>query len=155
MKITFKKDHVLISIYTILFALISGCQEAIKLEDFMNGSSSVPRNYREKLIFDYFYALKQKRYEDAYNLRVPYARGTYAEFVKTSAENHNELPLRISIQEERAIYVDMDSTCGYVYTVNIVDPKATVSMSGEVSLELNREVNGSCQIAYNSAFGDN
>jgi hypothetical protein len=151
MKKIFKIANISIMIGTSFLVLVSGCQQVIEWRVTRDGVS-VPRNHREKVIFDYFYALKQKRYRDAYSLRVPEARGTYETFVKKNAEYHNQLPVIISIANETKID-ETDSSCGYVYTVNIAQPGSSHLMSGQVSLEPNPKEPGTCQVGYNSAFG--
>jgi hypothetical protein len=147
-KTAFKKAIV---IGTSCLVLISGCQQVNELRVLMSGSS-IPSNHREKVIFDYFHALQQMRYQDAYRLRDPEARGTYESFLKDNSENHNRLPVRISIGGERKID-GTDANCGYHYTVYVADPESSRLVSGEVYLIPNREEPGSCQVSYNSAFG--
>ena len=87
----------------ILFALVTfllvSCQQSLEqLESRVNTSgSTVPRNHRESVIFDYFQALKDERYEDAYKLRAWESSISLDSFIEAHAPNHASLATKISI----------------------------------------------------------
>lgn len=118
----------------------------------MSGASQ-PRNHREKTIFDYFHALREKRCKDAYELRANHlARsGTYKSSISACLAL-NSMPSRISIGEERKV-AERGEACGYSYTVYVVGREGQLQ-SGQVSLAENPKRPGSCQVGYNSAFGN-
>jgi hypothetical protein len=134
--------------------LISACQSIGELRVLISGVSQ-PRNYREKAIFDYFHALREKRCEDAYTLRVidVSVSETYESFISSCRKNILEsMPSRISIGDERKV-PSRGAACGYSYTVYVTTSEGQLQ-SGEVSLHENPKKAGSCQVGYNSAFGD-
>lgn len=52
------------TLFFMCLLVLSGCRPSVE-----SRGSTVPRNAREKAIFDYFSALREQRYEDAYQLR--------------------------------------------------------------------------------------
>ena len=136
-------------------SLLMGCQQILESRVRANGST-VPRNHREKVIFDYFHALKDERYADAYNLRAwdaAYSPISLEKFIEAHTQHHSSLPTEISIGEERKIDSSNDSQCGYHYTVYASKPGSSVLTSGEISMYSKPNDPTGCLVGYNSAFG--
>lgn len=134
--------------------LLTSCQQILESRVKNNGSP-VPRNFREKIIFDYYSALRNKRYKKAYQLRAWHLSPitvTFEYFVKIHNENHQSLPTIISIGEERKNRSNNEA-CGYNYTVYAAYPEDSVLVSGEVTMHSKLDAPGTCLIGYNSAFG--
>lgn len=146
-----------IKIIGLIFGLsmLIGCQQILESRVRSVGST-VPRNHREKVIFDYFHALKEKRYVDAYNLRawnyVP-SPISLEKFIEVHAQNHSSFPTGISIDEERKIDSSDNGQCGYHYTVYTSKPDSYVLTSGEISMYSKSGEPTAFLIGYNSAFG--
>jgi hypothetical protein len=134
--------------------LVTSCQTIGELRVAMSGASQ-PRNHREKTIFDYFYALRERRCKDAYELRANHlaVSGTYESSISACMERiSRSMPSRISIGEERKV-AGRGEVCGYRYMVYVSTSEGQLQR-GEVSLAENPKKPGSCQVVYNSAFGD-
>jgi hypothetical protein len=134
-------------------SLLASCQTIGELRVVMSGASQ-PRNHREKTIFDYFHALKEQRCKDAYDLRaIHIAKSSEEWFISSCMERiSHSMPSRISIGEEKRV-ARRGEACGYRYMVYVANREGQLQR-GEVSLEENPKKPGSCQVAYNSAFGD-
>lgn len=129
--------------------LLAGCRPSVE-----SSGSTVPRNPREKVIFDYFYALREWRYKDAYQLRALHLSSSpkgFLNFKKTHQENHESLATQIAVGEEERGYGE--GPCAYVYTVYAVEPGHTTLVSGMVSMHSKPDQPEVCLIGYNSAFG--
>ena len=128
-------------------------------EDRVRRSGSiVPRNHREKVIFEYFNALKEQRYEDAYNLQSRYDEVSNVQqlerFIEIHEERHLSLATEISIGEEEKWGEDNhDERCGYIYLVYATLPNNSGRVSGNVALVSHPQDPQQCLIYYNSAFG--
>ncbi|QUY43452.1 hypothetical protein [Acaryochloris marina] len=122
-----------------------------------SSGSTVLRNPREKAIFDYFYALRERRYEDAYQLRALHLSSSlpssqdFLYFKKTHQEKHESLATQITVGGEERGYGD--GPCECVYTVYAVEPGHTTLVSGMVSTHSKPGQPEVCLIGYNSAFG--
>uniref|UniRef100_B8HPR7 Uncharacterized protein n=1 Tax=Cyanothece sp. (strain PCC 7425 / ATCC 29141) TaxID=395961 RepID=B8HPR7_CYAP4 len=134
--------------------LLTSCQQITELRVIMSGSP-IPRNYREQTIFDYFHALRDKRCQDAYELRAYPQTSEYYDYATKSCMSSKveSLPVVISIGEERKLSYSRES-CGYHYIVYVAYPDSTQLTSGEVTLVNHPRKPGQCQVGYNSAFGD-
>ena len=141
------------TVIIVTLALLAGCQQAVELRFNLRGSK-VPRNPREKVIFDYFQALREERYEDAYRLRVG-SDVSSSEAVARFAERHiadrSSLATKISTGQERKI--ESSDECEYIYTVYAFSPDDTILISGTVATASEPENPGVCLVGYNSAFG--
>lgn len=132
--------------------VLAGCRPSVE-----SWGSTVPRNAREQAIFDYFYALREQRYEDAYQLRAlhlnssPPSPKDFLYFKKIHQENHASLATQIAVGEEERWYGD--GPCAYIYTVYAVEPGHTTLVNGMVSLHSKPDQSEACLIGYNSAFG--
>ncbi|NET10015.1 MAG: hypothetical protein F6K16_36020 [Symploca sp. SIO2B6] len=135
--------------------LLISCQNTLELRVRTAGSST-PQNDREQVIFDYYKALQDKRYEDAYQLRawhlVPVPI-TLQYFKQIHSENHHSLPTTISIGEGRESRLSDTARCGYNYTVYTAYPGSLVLRSGEITMHSKPGEPEICLIGYNSAFG--
>ena len=136
--------------------ILSGCRPSVE-ERMRSRGSTVPRNAREKVIFDYFYALREQRYEDAYQLRAldlsstPPSPKDFLYFKKTHQERYESLATQIAVGEEERWYGD--GPCSYIYTVYAVEPDHNTLVSGMVSLHSKSDQPEVCLMGYNSAFG--
>lgn len=130
------------------------CRQVTELRVITSGSP-IPRNYREQTIFDYFYALKDNRCQDAYELRDDSQTSKYYDVhIKSCMSNEAEsLPVVISIGEETKSSFGGEN-CEYSYIVYVAYPVTTQLVSSVVGLVDNPQEPGKCQIIYNSAFGD-
>ena len=117
--------------------------------------SVIPRNNREKIIFDYFSALKNKRYSEAYkylNLAGDVFGGlSLADFIEEKEQKHPNLATKISIGEETDRSSEGDS-CNYVYEVYEAQPDGAFT-SGYVWLSSSPDEPGTCVISYKAVFG--
>ncbi len=140
-----------------LFMMLIGCQNISESKVRMNGSTIIPRNHREKLIFDYFNVLKEKRYSDAYNMRT--SSDTTSSpiglkiFKEEHTENHIYLATEISIGKETIIDDGDDQDYVYHYIVYASQPHHTTLISGELTVHCKSNAPKTCLIGYNSAFG--
>jgi hypothetical protein len=145
--------HIVAILSALSLGLLTGCMQQItELQVLVNGTST-PRSDREKLIFDYFNALRDRRCSAAYEMwagsnSIP---DSHEYFIKDCMAMES-LPIRISIGKETQRSV-RGERCGYRYVIYVADPDAKALHSGELSLHENPKKPGSCQIAYNSAFG--
>ncbi|KAI9133653.1 hypothetical protein ON05_010330 [Acaryochloris sp. CCMEE 5410] len=110
-------------ILIVCLVVLVGCRPSVE-ERMKARGSTVPRNAREKVIFDYFYALREQRYEDAYQLRAldlsltPPSPKDFLKYKKIHQENHVSLATHIAVgDEERGLE---DDPCEYRYTVYAV-----------------------------------
>jgi hypothetical protein len=132
-------------------SLLTGCMQQInELAVFVSGTS-IPWNDRERLIFDYFSALRDRRCEAAYGMwagsnSIPNSHDYFIQKCMAGAG----FPVRISIGKEKPI---SGEPCGYGYIVYVADRGGKQMYSGELGLRENPKKPGSCQVAYNSAFG--
>lgn len=106
-----------------------------------------PQNWREKVIFDYFQAIQEERYEYAYSLLSPKVRGHYVDFVEDLKGNRQFLPTAIAIGEE---YAAADGTYGYVIYRTMIN-RADIS-HGRILLAPSVHNPGNWYIAYSSAI---
>jgi hypothetical protein len=138
---------------TLTLCLLASCQQVTELRLTQKGSQT-PRNHREQTIFDYFHALQQKRCVDAFWLRADSPYSSYQTEISSCMQASVEsIPTKISIGQETTISKGGEN-CGYNYTVYAAYPNTLQLRSGSVSLVDNPKKPGSCQVAYNSAFGD-
>lgn len=138
------------------FAFLVGCKQPLWLLEarLRKSGSTALRNHREQVIFDYYHALKERRYEDAYKLRVWDLRAspnTLEDFIESHAPEHEALATEISIGDEEKAG-SSNHHCDYVYTVYASKPSATGLTSGLVALQPNLNDPETCLIDYNSAF---
>ncbi|MGK7898148.1 MAG: hypothetical protein AB4372_32160 [Xenococcus sp. (in: cyanobacteria)] len=136
-------------------SLLIACQQVLESRVRYIGST-VPRNHREKVIFDYFHALKDKRYADAYNLRAWNATISpisLENFIEVHDQNHSSLATEISIGKERKLNSSNNSQCGYYYIVYASKPGSSVLTSGVISMDSKPNEPTICLVSYNSAFG--
>jgi hypothetical protein len=137
--------------HTLSLCLLASCQQITELRVTQSGSP-IPRNHREQTIFDYFHALQQKRCMDAYWLRAYSPYSSYQSAISSCMQASIEsIPTKISIGQETK---KGGGNCGYSYRVYAAYQNTLQLQSGEVSLVDNSKKPGSCQVAYNSAFGD-
>jgi hypothetical protein len=149
-----QRGFLIYSIFGCLFvSLLISCQNQTGEERFLRSGALQPRNHRKKVIFDYFQALKEQRYQDAYELRTdfPLKSKSYQIFMEDCRGNSDEMPSSISIGREKK-QTDSGEACGYHYIVYILTQNGQFQ-GGEVSLHENPKQPGSCQVGYNSAFG--
>ena len=146
-------------ISTLLLSLFFvGCQQNAELK-VKNSGSTIPRNHREKLIFDYFNALKEQRYSDAYKMRLSetseYSPNGFESFKKRHEEHHNDLQTIISIGKEKRMSGTPSNKIpnDYIYTVYSSSPNHTTLMSGNVAIHCKSDFPEECFMGYNSAFG--
>ena len=104
-----------------------------------------PRNYREKIIFDYFQAVQAEHYDYAYSLISPKVRGHYIDFVTDLKINRRFLPTAIAIGEE---FAAEDGTYGYIIYQLIAD--TTTINHGHMLLVPSTQQPGTWYIAYSS-----
>ena len=132
--------------------VLAGCRPSVE-----DRGSTVPRNAREQVIFDYFHALREQRYEDAYQLRAlhlsspPPSPKDFLYFKKTHQERYESLATQIAVGEEERWYGD--GPCSYIYTVYAVEPDHNTLVSGMVSLHSKSDQPEVCLMGYYSAFG--
>jgi hypothetical protein len=139
--------------HTLSLCLLASCQQITELRVTQSGSP-IPRNHREQTIFDYFHALQHKRCMDAYGLRAYSPYSSYQSAISSCMQASVKLlPSKISIGQETKISKG-GGNCGYSYIVYAAYRNTLQLHSGEVSLVDNSKKPGSCQVAYNSAFGD-
>jgi hypothetical protein len=152
-KMSIRRWVALDAAYTLSLCLLASCQQLTELRVTQSGSP-IPRNHREQTIFDYFHALQQKRCKEAYGLRAysPYSsyQSAISSCMKASVAS---MPTKISIGRESKISKGGE-ICAYKYVVYAAYQNTLQLQSGEVSLVENPKKPGSCQVAYNSAFGD-
>lgn len=141
--------------YMVFLFLAVGCQSLeVRLK---NSGSTVPRNANEKIIKDYFYALREQRYAEAYQLlswhaaSIPHSPPRFSDFKNKHQRDHKSLATQIAIGEKNKLR--NDDPCGYIYTVYAIQPNHSVLFSGDVSLHSRPNQLGVCLIGYNSAFG--
>jgi hypothetical protein len=146
------KFHTAIVIAALSLSLLTGCQQVTELRVLMIGASS-PRNDREQLIFDYYHALRDRRCEAAYEMWAGSASkpDSRDQFIRDCMGTIS-LPIRISIGQETK-KTNTDERCGYGYRIYVADPGSGRLTMGELGLVKNPQKPGSCQVAYNSAFG--
>ncbi|MEN8446456.1 MAG: hypothetical protein ABG776_15750 [Cyanobacteria bacterium J06555_13] len=155
---TIKADtwiHMVARITAIIIGLtlLTGCQSATELW-FSLSSSDVPRNAREEVIFNYFHALREKRYEDAYKLRYGSdlsSAESVSRFAERHIAGHSLLATEIAVGQERKPE-DSSDGCDYTYTVYAKHDGVIVT-SGLVAIESAIDSPDVCVISYNSAFG--
>ena len=144
----------------VLLFLLTGCQAHMESRVRQYGSS-IPRNPREAVIFDYYEALREERYAEAYSLRFwqedkpssPPSEQALEDFIQFHKDYGHPLPTTISIGQETQNEKHKGEPCHYHYTVYASYPGSSVLRSGEVYLVSNPHDPVSCVIAYNSAFG--
>jgi len=147
-----KKVAVVLSLY-----LLTGCQQMIKQTialEFRFSGSKVPRNPQEEVIFDYLQALKEEKYEEAYQLRMGSGTAssvTIEPFRERHIANHSSLATEISLGKKRR--GDSGDECAYAYTVYAFRPGDTVKTSGTVAIASEPDNPGVCLITYNTSFG--
>ncbi|MEM9770674.1 MAG: hypothetical protein AAF889_03575 [Cyanobacteria bacterium P01_D01_bin.73] len=137
-----------------LTLLLVGCQQITEFKAKSSGSE-VPRNPREKVIFDYFNALQNKDYEEACRLRAQHSacsQGAIKSFKQVYDQHHQDLPTLISIGEEERVVLE-ESNCGYAYTVYAAYPNTLTLHSGLVGMRTKADKSEGCFIEYNSSFG--
>ncbi len=108
------------------------------------GGSLVPGNPREQMIFDYYKALKEKRFKDAYQ----FVSGSeyfssLDKFISDREANYSALPILIGIGEEHK--TPSEDVCFYVYEVFEVDTDAKGG-SGYFIFHSDPEKPGKCKI---------
>ncbi|MEM9216533.1 MAG: hypothetical protein AAGD25_19570 [Cyanobacteria bacterium P01_F01_bin.150] len=138
---------------------MTGCRAYVESRVRQSGVS-VPRNSREAVIFDYYSALKEERYVDAYALlfwdnassSIPSEQELKA-FIELHRNDGHPLPTEISIGEETQAKKHRGEPCHYSYVVYAAYPDSLVLRSGQVYLIPSPSDPESCIIAYNSAFG--
>jgi hypothetical protein len=132
--------------------LLTGCQQITELRVMMSGTSS-PRNDRERLIFDYYHALRDRCCEAAYGMWAgSSSKSDSHDYFIRECMSAMSLPVRIAIGQARQTAI-ADERCGYSYTIYVADPGSGRLTMGELGLVENPQNPGSCQVAYNSAFG--
>ena len=136
----------------IFASLLCSCAKIAEYRVTSSGATE-PRNSREKVIFDYFNALKMGDYESAYQLVHPEAHQNFSSFTSAMSKNRYALPKIISIGKEKKRNSDDNAVCNYTYTVYAVDSGSHKFISGEVSIMSSPDKHNSCVIGYNSAFG--
>lgn len=117
--------------------------------------SIVPRDSREKVIFDYFYALKNKQYSEAYkHLALDEVGNISLEaFVEEREQKHSELATKISIGEEtNHAEPGQDQLCDHTYEVFEAHPTRGFT-SGYAWLSPSPDNPEVCLIAYKAVFG--
>jgi hypothetical protein len=114
-----------------------------------------PSNTEEKLIFDYFYALRFRNYDAAYRLLSPLDREDYSSFVDSAKRSSKELPFMISVRklEGKPSKKGKHFTCESHYEVYFVSPDSYGVASGNITLGPRENSSNLCAIEYNSAFG--
>ena len=143
-----------ITMLILLISCLTSCQQVSRLR-FKFSGSQVPRNPREEVIFDYFLALSEKRYEDAYRMRAGSDLSSVesaASFTERHLKDHASLATSISIGSEDKSEGEADE-CIATYTVYAFSSSSTSLTSGLVSTVSKADHPGVCRIAYNSAFG--
>ena len=138
-------------ILSLLLVFIMSCQRSLESR-VRDSDATIPHSHREKLIFDYYDALKAQKYADAYKLRAQDARGSLENFITENTQHHSSLATTISIGEETKLS-SHDDKCGYSYTVYSSHPSSQVLTSGSVTLQASTDNPEECLIYYNSAFG--
>ena len=131
----------------------TGCQQITQLKFHVSGSS-VPRNPQEEVIFNYFQALKEERYEDAYQLRANREMSSEA----VSSFREKQIAARLSLPDKIAIsdiasMPTNDDDCGYIYTIYTLKKGQSLLHSGNIVTESDPNRPGECLIGYSSAFG--
>ena len=117
--------------------------------------SIVPRDSREKVIFDYFYSLKNKQYSEAYKHLALDEVGNISleEFVEDQEQKHSELATKISIgKETNHAKPGQDKPCDRTYEVFETHPTRGFT-SGYVWLSPSPDNPEVCLIAYKAVFG--
>ena len=131
----------------ISLSLVSCQQQPSLLPQLQAKGRITPQNWREKIIFDYFQAIKAERYEYAYSLLAPKIRGHYADYVEDLKINHRFLPEAIAIGEE---YPAEYSTYGYL--IHYITAGNSNISSGRMLLVPRAQQPGNWYIAYSSAI---
>ena len=117
--------------------------------------STVPRNSREKIIFDYFYALRNQQYSEAYKYLALDEVGNISleAFVEEQERKHSELATKISIGEEiNHAKPGQGKPCDRTYEVFEAHPTHGFT-SGYVWLSPSPDNPEVCLIAYKAVFG--
>lgn len=141
------------SVVTVLMTIsCCSCSAIAEYRVELSGSTQ-PRNKREKIIFDYFNALRIENYREAYQFLYPSKGRDFHVFSSYMAERRKYLPRKISIGKEKKIKIENSSICDYSYDVYTVDPGSYQLIKGELSLAKHPNQPNFCVIRYNSAFG--
>ncbi|XHX80598.1 MAG: hypothetical protein RBJ76_11910 [Stenomitos frigidus ULC029] len=145
------KIYVAIALSALFLSLLTGFQYLAELRVLLSGTST-PRNYREQVIFDYFHAMREKRCQNAYELRAYHLTTMSHDAAIQNCMETKFLPVRISIGKEDKRSLGSER-CGYGYVIYVAEPGEWMMKSGQIGLVDNPNKPGSCQVSYNSAFG--
>jgi hypothetical protein len=125
-----------------------GCQpEQQAVLQLQAHGHTYPKDFREKIIFDYFQAIKTEQYQLAYSLISPTIRGHYAEFVADRKNDRRYLPIAIALGEAH-----QSEDGSYSYPLYQIVPDRPQPSQGRVLLMPSVQHPGTWYITYNSAF---